>query len=122
MLAIPFGAPAGDASAEKLADAAFAQTYGRLALAHHGQVGLDKDASPPTMRTPLSPARAPATRPTWSTARSAPGSAQVLSVTVAKVEDGSVVWTQSYPIAGADPTKIAEEIDSKVPTSDDEDE
>jgi TolB-like protein len=49
------------------------------------------------------------------------GSAQVLSVTVAKVEDGSVVWTQSYPAATADATKIAEEISSKIPAEAEDD-
>jgi TolB-like protein len=44
-------------------------------------------------------------------------STQALTVTIAKVQDGSVLWTQSYPAATADPTKIAEEIDSKVPGS-----
>jgi hypothetical protein len=48
--------------------------------------------------------------------------APVLSVTVAKVKDGSVIWTGSYPVAGANAPKIAEEINSKVPASDDEDE
>jgi hypothetical protein len=32
------------------------------------------------------------------------------------VADGSVVWSESYPVAGADPAKIAAEVDSKVPS------
>ena len=72
VFAIPFGAPADDPAAAKLADAAFAQTFGRLAKAHRGQVGWIRTHSPPTMRATLSPARAPTTRPTWSTARSYP--------------------------------------------------
>ena len=38
VLAIPFAAPAGDPAAAKLADTAFAQTYGRLAMSHHGHI------------------------------------------------------------------------------------
>ncbi len=50
--------------------------------------------------------------------------AAVLSVTVAKVKDGSVIWAQSYPVAAANAAKIAEEINSQVPApaSDDDDE
>ena len=36
----------------------------------------------------------------------------------AAAEDGAVVWTQSYPSATADPSKIAAEVDSKVPLPD----
>jgi TolB-like protein len=46
----------------------------------------------------------------------AQSSGEVLTVTVAAAEDGTVVWTQSYPSATADPSKIAAEVDSKVPT------
>ncbi len=41
--------------------------------------------------------------------------AQMLTVMIASVEDGTVVWSKSYPAAGADPMKIAAEVDSKVP-------
>jgi hypothetical protein len=38
-----------------------------------------------------------------------------LAVRMIAVADGSVLWSKSYPVAGADPTKIAAEVDSKVP-------
>jgi TolB-like protein len=44
------------------------------------------------------------------------GSAQVLSVKIAAVANGSVLWSKSYPASGADPAKIAAEVDSKVPS------
>jgi TolB-like protein len=47
--------------------------------------------------------------------------AQVLSIKIVKVGDGSVVWSKSYPVAGADPAKIAEEVNSRVPTLNDDD-
>jgi TolB-like protein len=123
VLAIPFAAPGGDAPAEKLADAAFAQTYGRLSMAHHGQIGLDKDAAT-SVDAKAAFARARAGHAAYVVYGSvdAPGPAQVLSVTLAKVDDGSVVWTQSYPVATAEPTKIAEELNSKVPALAPEDE
>lgn len=125
VFAIPFGAPADDPSAAKLADAAFAQTFGRLARAHRGQVGLDKDAlSSNDASDALARARANHSTYVVYGAVLSQAPAQVLSVTVAKVKDGSVIWTQSYPAATADAAKIAEEVNSKVPApaSDDEDE
>jgi TolB-like protein len=41
--------------------------------------------------------------------------AQALTVKIATVADGSVVWAKSYPAAGADPAKIASEVDAKIP-------
>jgi hypothetical protein len=32
------------------------------------------------------------------------------------VADGSPVWSQSYPVANADPAKIAAEANAKVPS------
>ena len=123
VFAIPFGAPADDPSAAKLADAAFAQTFGRLAKAHRGQVGLDKDAlSSNDASDALARARADQSTYVVYGAVLPQAPAPVLSVTVAKVKDGSVIWTGSYPVAGANAPKIAEEINSKVPASDDEDE
>ena len=123
VFAIPFGAPADDASAAKLADATFAQTFGRLAKAHRGQVGLDKDAlSSNDASDALARARANHSTYVVYGAVLPQAPAPVLSVTVAKVKDGSVIWTGSYPVAGANAAKIAEEINSKVPASDDEDE
>jgi TolB-like protein len=123
VLAIPFAAPAGDPAAEKLADTAFAQIYGRLSVSHHGQIGLDKDSLTSDDANAAS-ARARASQSAYVVYGSvrSQASAQVLSVTVAKVDDGSVVWTESYPLATADPTKIAEEVNSKIPSSTPDDE
>jgi len=37
-------------------------------------------------------------------------------VTVAKVADASVIWSKSYPAAGADPAKIAGDINANLPS------
>jgi TolB-like protein len=42
--------------------------------------------------------------------------AQNLSVKMVAVADGSLVWSQSYPVANADPVKIAAEVNAKVPS------
>ena len=41
--------------------------------------------------------------------------AQSLTVKMLVVADGSILWSESYPVAGADPAQIAAEVDSKVP-------
>jgi TolB-like protein len=45
----------------------------------------------------------------------------VFTVKIVEVADGSVVWSESYPAAGADPAKIAAEVDAKVPALEDDD-
>jgi TolB-like protein len=48
------------------------------------------------------------------------GSEQALTIKIASVEDGSVAWSKSYPARAADPVKIATEVDSKIPSLDDD--
>ena len=117
VLAIPFAAPTADPSAGKLADAAFAQAYGRLAVSHAGRVGLDKDSSASSdASAALDRARASHSAYVLYGAVKPEGAAEVLTVTITKVADGSVAWTQSYPVSSADPIKIATDIDAKVPS------
>jgi len=116
LLAIPFTAAAGDKAAEKLADSAFAMVYGMVSLSHRGQVSLAKE---PLLSRELGAAleRGRASHSTYvlvGTVDSNDG-AQALTVKIATVSDGSVVWSKSYPAAGADPAKIASEVDAKIP-------
>jgi len=48
----------------------------------------------------------------------AQASAQMLTVKIAAVTDGSVLWSKSYPAASADPAKIASDVESKLPSLD----
>jgi TolB-like protein len=116
LLAIPFVAPAGDAAAEKLADSTFAMTYGRVSISHHGQVSLTKDPLPSReLGAALERGRAShATYVLYGTIETVDRS-QVLTVKIAAVADGSVVWSKAYPAAGADPAKIAAEVEAKIP-------
>lgn len=117
LLAIPFVAPAGETAAAKLADSAFAMIYGRLAVSRHGHVGLTEE---PLASSELGAAleRGRAAHSTYVLFGSIekPGVSPVLSIKIATVEDHSIVWSKSYPIADADPAKIAAEVDSKVPS------
>ena len=112
LLAVPFSAPAANPEAAKLVDAAFAVVYGKIAIAHRGDVGLSKDSAPCND-----------TKAALEHARSSHSdyvlcgttAADALAIRLTKVSDGSVVWSKSYPIAGADPAKIAEEVNAHVP-------
>jgi hypothetical protein len=39
----------------------------------------------------------------------------VLTIKIATVADGSVFWSKSYAAAGADPAKIAADVDANIP-------
>jgi hypothetical protein len=117
VLAVPFSAPAADAAGQKLADAAFAQTYGRLAMSRHGHVDLDKQPAA-SSEAALAAARTNHSTYVVYGAVQAQPSGEALAVTVAQTSDGSVLWTHSYPVAGADPSQIASEVDSKTPKPD----
>jgi TolB-like protein len=114
-LAIPFSAPSDDPAAQKLANSTFAQVYGRVELSHHGQVGLTKEPlSAPDLSAAVERGRALHSKYVLYGAVDMP--AQNLIVKMVAVADGSLLWSQSYSVANADPAKIAAEVNSKVPS------
>jgi TolB-like protein len=116
LLAIPFSAPSGDPVAQKLADSAFAQVYGRIALSHHGRVGLtDEPLSSPDAAALAEQGRAHHAKYVLYGAVDKQSAAQSLTVKLLVVADGSILWSESYPVAGADPAEISARVDSKVP-------
>jgi hypothetical protein len=121
LLAMPFTAPAGDTEAAKLADSTFALVYGKLAIAHHGSVGLSKESEAcGDLKSALAQGRSNHSKYILCGAIKADAAAaQVLTVKMAKVSDGTILWSKTYPAAGADPAKIAAEIDSAVPSLED---
>jgi TolB-like protein len=122
LLVMPFTAPAGNAAAATIADSTFALVYGKLAIAHHGKVGLSAEsASCDDSKAALERGRSNHSVYVLCGAIGTEAAAQVLAVKILKVSDGSMVWSKSYPVAGADPGKIAEEVNSHVPTLDDDD-
>lgn len=122
VLAIPFSAPTNDAAAEKLAGSVFSQLYGRLAIARHGQVGLLNQplgALDPAAVLQQGRARQSQYIVEGAVGGSAPD--QQLTIKVIEVGDGSVAWSRSYPVRGADAAGIATEVSAKVPQGDDDD-
>lgn len=119
LLAIPFGAPAGDPAAGKLADSTFAQVYGRLAISHHGHVGLTGEALA-SLDSAAAAARGREHEAKY-VLYGAVDAAHGLTVKLLSVKDGSVLWSGSYPAAGADPAAIAAQVDAHVPAAADDD-
>jgi TolB-like protein len=115
LLAVPFSAPSDDPTAQKLADSMFAQVYGRVELSHHGQVGLTRK---PLSASDLSAAvkQGRALRSKYVLYGAVDKPAQNLTVNVVAVADSSLLWSQSYSVADADPARIAAEVNSKVPS------
>jgi TolB-like protein len=117
LLAVPFTAPAGDAGARKLADSTFAMAYGMVSIAHRGQVSLIKEPLPSRdLGAALERGRANHSRYVLFGTVDTINSAQVLTVKIATAADGSVLWAKSYPTTGADPARIASEVEAKIPT------
>ena len=115
LLVIPFSAPSDDPAAQKLADSMFAQVYGRVELSHHGQVGLAKEPlSASDLSAAVKQGRALHSKYVLYGAVDEP--AQNLTVNMVAVAASSLLWSQSYPVAGADPARIAAEVNSKVPS------
>jgi TolB-like protein len=121
MLAIPFTAPAGDAASEKFADSTFAMVYGMAAASHRGLVGMAKEPLPSQdLAAALERGRANHSTYILYGTVATQGSEQALTIKIASVEDGAVVWSKSYPAKGADSAKIAAEVDSKIPDLDED--
>jgi TolB-like protein len=112
LLAIPFSAPAGDQHAKGIADAVFGQLFGKVAIAHHGHVRLSTDASLPADPTAAGE-RGRADHSTYVVYGAVEG--ESLNVKVVESDDGSVEWSKSYPLEGADTARIATEVQENIP-------
>jgi TolB-like protein len=122
VLALPFAGPSGDAAAAKLADSAFAQTYTRISIARHAQlIPGDSAATSCALDGLLTQGRAKHAQYVLCGSVDAGGSAQALSVALAGIKRGKLLWSNQYPVAGADPAKIAVDVAEHVPESEDDD-
>jgi TolB-like protein len=117
VLAIPFGAPAADATARKLADSTFAQVYGRIAISHRGHVALTNEPLA-SLEAAAAVAQGRAHQAQHVVYGAVDPQSRSLTVRVVSVKDGSLLWSASYPVAGADPAAIAAQVDAKLPATD----
>jgi len=118
ILAVPFGAPEGDAAGQKLADSAFAMAYGKVNLAHHGAIGVAQEPlASHELGAALERGRTiHAQYVLWGLVEPAEGH-DVFTVKIAKVADGTVTWSKSYQAAAADPAVIAADVNAHVPSA-----
>ena len=116
VLAIPFGAPAGDAAARKLADSTFAQVYGRIAISRHGQVGLTNEPLA-SLDSAAAVSQGRAHQAQHVLYGAVDPQSHSLTVRLLSVKDGAVLWSESYPVRGADPAAIAAQVDAKMPAA-----
>jgi len=118
VLALPFAAPSGDEGAAKLADSAFAQTYTRMSVARHAHlVAGDAAATSCALNTLLEQGRAKQAQYVLCGIVDTGGPAQAITVTLARIKGSKVLWSNQYPVAGADPAKIALDVVAHVPES-----
>ena len=117
VLAIPFGAPAADATARKLADSTFAQVYGRIAISHRGHVALTSEPLA-SLDAAAAVAQGRAHQAQHVLYGAVDPQSRSLTVRVVSVKDGSLLWSASYPVSGADPAAIAAQVDAKLPAMD----
>jgi hypothetical protein len=116
ILAVPFGAPDDDAAAQKLAQSAFSTAYGKVNLAHEGAVGLaEEPLASHELGAALERARTNhAQYVLWGIVEPADGQ-EVLTIKIAKVQDGRVIWSKSYEGDSPDPAAIAADVNSHMP-------
>ncbi len=121
LLAIPFSVPSGDAAARGLADSTFSQLFGKVAVLHAGQVAMATEPLP-SLDASDAAARGRARHSAYVIYGAVEGETgkQSLTVKIVSVANGAVAWSKSYPVAGADPGRIAAEAAEKVPTPGDE--
>jgi TolB-like protein len=116
VLTLPFAGPAGDAAAATLADSAFAQTYTRMSVARHARlVAADAPASSCAPDQLLAQGQSKHTQYVLCGLIEGAGPVQALSITLAEIKRGKVVWSNRYPVSGADPAQIAQDVVAHVP-------
>ena len=122
VLAIPFAAPTDDAAAQKVAGSVFTQVYGRLAISRRGKVALAEEPLP-TLDAYAAMVQGRAHGSSYIVYGAVAGSppAEQLTVKVVTVADGSVLWSKSYPLTGADAAGIAADVIARLPAGSDDD-
>ena len=119
VLAIPFAAPAADPAAQQLAGSVFTQVYGQLAIAHHGRIAL-ADEPLPALDASAAAHEGRSHHAKYviygAVVGGTPGPR--LTIDTVAANDGSVLWSKSYPVSAADPARIAAAVSASVPRRD----
>jgi TolB-like protein len=121
ILVIPFASAGGAADAGKLADSALAQVYGRVAIRQAQHLGMAKTPLPTCDLAGMLErgAEVHSEFVVCGAAESQAGSA-VLTIRIASGTEKAFMWSKSYPVEGADPALIANEVDAKLAALEDD--
>ena len=121
VLVIPFTAADGAADAAKLADAALAQVYGRVAIRQGQHLAMAKGPLPTCdLAGMLERGHEVHSEFVVCGTTEVQSGAPVLTVRIASGSDKAFMWSKSYPIQGSDPALIANEVDAKLAALEDE--
>jgi hypothetical protein len=114
LVMVPFSKPGSDESGEKFGNAVFASLFGQLSLTHAREVGLLRH--PPGMDDAGLVARAKQIGSAFLLVGHLTGDsdARMLTVSLFATEDGSVKWTESYPVTSAETSAVADQIAGKA--------
>jgi hypothetical protein len=115
VLAFAFSAATDDAAGRALADSAFAMAYGRLAISHRRQVSLAQTPSSNDLSAAVARGKSANARFVLWGSVDRLGNVPHLMVKLASVSDGASVWSNMYPVEGADPAKIALDVEKHIP-------
>ncbi|HVS51638.1 MAG TPA: toll/interleukin-1 receptor domain-containing protein [Opitutaceae bacterium] len=115
LVVIPFAPANSDDPAEKFAGSVFASLYGQLVLSRADDVGLSPEPGAGNTDADLV-ARGKKLAADFVLAATLTGESadRALAVRLLNVADGTVTWTNSFPIAGAAPISVAEKIDEAI--------
>jgi hypothetical protein len=122
ILVIPFAAGNGAAAdAGKLADAALAQVYGRIAIRQGQHLGMAKDSlSTCDLAGMLERGREVHSEFVVCGTTETQPSGPVLTVRIASGTEKAFMWSKSYPVQGTDPATVANEVDAKLAALEDD--
>jgi len=115
LVTVPFSLGVTDANDAKFLNAVFTSLYGRLAVERAGETAILPEPLSATTDEALAGIghrlAADFTLGAWITRN---GDSATLRVRLIKTEGAAVAWTEQFPMAGADPAAIAEQIATGV--------
>jgi hypothetical protein len=121
ILVIPFASVGGPADAGKVADAALAQVYGRVAIREGQHLGMAKTPLPTCDLAGMLErgSEAHSEFVVCGASESQAGSS-VLTIRIASASEKAFMWSKSYSVQAADPALIANEVDAKLAALEDD--
>jgi TolB-like protein len=114
LLLVPFSKLGTEEPAEKFGSAVFASLFGQLTLTHARDVGLFKGPAATSDANLIARAKQLGSAFVLVGHLTGEGDARALMVRLLATDDGSVKWAESYPVAGAEPSDVADKIADKA--------